>query len=163
MVSRVLDATAFYAGIPFSSQATHHVSTLVYDEIKHIKKNHDALQILINSNRLLVMQPEIKFQEMVKECARKTGDINGLSPQDISCIALSLELNAELISDDFAVSNVSNVLGVKVIPLMTQGIKVVGKWIFYCPACKKDFSNEKNCLLCGNKLKKKLVKHNTNH
>jgi len=163
LVSRVLDATAFYAGIPFSSQATHHVSTLVYDEIKHIKKNHDALQILINSNRLLVMQPEIKFQDMVEECARKTGDIHSLSSEDISCIALSLELNEELISDDFAVSNVSNVLGVKVIPLMTQGIKVVGKWIFYCPACKKDFSNEKNCLLCGNKLKKKLVKHNTNH
>ena len=93
-----------------------------------------------------------------EKCAKKTGDIHSLSEQDISCIALSLELDAELISDDFAVSNVSNALGLKTIPLMTNGIKVIGKWIFYCPACKKDFSNEKNCLLCGNKLKKKLVK-----
>ena len=86
MVSRVLDATAFYAGIPFSSQATHYVSTLVYDEIEHIKKNHDALQVLINTNRLLVRQPQVKFQEMVKECATKTGDINSLSAQDLSLI-----------------------------------------------------------------------------
>ena len=158
MVSRVLDATAFYAGIPFSSQTTHYVTTLVFDEIKHIKKNHDALQILIDSNRLLVRQPQADFQERVEKCAQKTGDIHSLSKQDISCIALSLELNTELISDDFAVLNVSNKLGINTIPLMTNGIKVVGKWIFYCPACKKDFSGEKNCLLCGNKLKKKLVK-----
>ena len=158
MVSRVLDATAFYAGIPFSSQTTHYVTTLVFDEIKHIKKNHDALQILIDSNRLLVRQPQVDFQERVEKCAQKTGDIHSLSKQDISCIALSLELNTELISDDFAVLNVSNKLGINTIPLMTNGIKVVGKWIFYCPACKKDFSDEKNCLLCGNKLKKKLVK-----
>ena len=158
MVSRVLDATAFYAGIPFSSQTTHYVTTLVFDEIKHIKKNHNALQILIDSNRLLVRQPQVDFQERVEKCAQKTGDIHSLSKQDISCIALSLELNTELISDDFAVLNVSNELGINTIPLMTNGIKVVGKWIFYCPACKKDFSDEKNCLLCGNKLKKKLVK-----
>ena len=158
MVSRVLDATAFYAGIPFSSQSTHYVTTLVFDEIKHIKKNHNALQILIDSNRLLVRQPQADFQERVEKCAQKTGDIHSLSKQDISCIALSLELNTELISDDFAVLNVSNKLGINTIPLMTNGIKVVGRWIFYCPACKKDFSDEKNCLLCGNKLKKKLVK-----
>ena len=158
MVSRVLDATAFYAGIPFSSQTTHYVTTLVFDEIKLIKKNHDALQILIDSNRLLVRQPQVDFQERVEKCAQKTGDIHSLSKQDISCIALSLELNTELISDDFAVLNVSNKLGINTISLMTNGIKVVGKWIFYCPACKKDFSDEKNCLLCGNKLKKKLVK-----
>ena len=153
-----MDATAFYAGIPFNSQTTYYVSTLVFDEIEHIKKNHDALQVLINTNRLLVREPQVKFQEMVKECATKTGDINSLSAQDISCIALSVELNAELISDDFAVSNVSNILGIKIIPLMTKGIKIVGKWIFYCPACKADFPNEKKCLMCGNKLKKKLVK-----
>ena len=136
MVSRVLDATAFYAGIPFSSQTTHYVTTLVFDEIKHIKKNHNALQILIDSNRLLVRQPQADFQERVEKCAQKTGDIHSLSKQDISCIALSLELNTELISDDFAVLNVSNKLGINTIPLMTNGIKVVGKWIFYCPACK---------------------------
>ena len=117
-----------------------------------------ALQVLLNTNRLVIRQPQTESQQRVEKCAKETGDIHSLSEQDISCIALSLELNAELISDDFAVSNVSNELGINTIPLMTNGIKVIGKWIFYCPACKKDFFNEKNCLLCGNKLKKKLVK-----
>ena len=75
MVSRVLDATAFYAGIPFTSQSTHYVTTSVYDEIKHIKKNHGALQILINTNRLLIKQPQAEFEKRVKICAKKTGDI----------------------------------------------------------------------------------------
>jgi len=158
LVSRVLDATAFYAGIPFTSQSTHYVTTSVFDEIKHIKKNHDALQVLINTNRLVIRQSQTDFEERVKACAKKTGDIYSLSEQDISCIALTLELDTELISDDFAVTNVSNKLGINTIPLMTNGIKVIGKWIFYCPACKKDFSDEKNCLLCGNKLRKKLIK-----
>jgi UPF0271 protein len=100
----------------------------------------------------------MKFQERAKIHAKKTGDIQSLSEQDISCIALSLELNAELISDDFAVSNVSKDLGINIIPVMTKGIKIVGKWIFYCPACKKDFSNEKICSFCGNILRKKLIK-----
>ncbi len=158
MVSRVLDATAFYAGIPFNSQEVNYVTQSVYDEIKHIKKNHDALDILINANRLLVVNPQTTFQASVKKCAKKTGDAKTLSEQDISCIALSLELNAELVSDDFAVSNVSKQLGISVIPIMTKGIKIIGKWIFYCPACKKDFINEVNCQFCGNKLRKKLVK-----
>ena len=101
MVSRVLDATAFYAGIPFTSQSIHYVTTLVYDEIKHIKKNHDALQVLLNTNRLVIRQPQTESQQRVEKCAKETGDIHSLSEQDISCIALSLELNAELISDDF--------------------------------------------------------------
>ena len=135
MVSKILDATAFYAGLPFRSQDTFYVTNLVYNEIQHIKKNHDAIQILIDTKRLVIQEPNHTYVEKVKEYAKKTGDLNNLSIEDISSISLSLELGEELVTDDFAASNVAKNLGIKVIPLMTKGIKTVGKWIHYCSSC----------------------------
>ena len=131
----MLDATAFYAGIPFSSQDSYYVTTMVYDEIKHIKKNHSALEILLDSKRLVIHDPDINFEEKVRYTAKETGDLKSLSNEDISSISLSLEFNTALISDDFAISNVAKQLGIEIIPLMTKGIKITGKWINYCPSC----------------------------
>jgi len=159
LVFRVLDATAFYAGIPFSSQDSYFVTTMVYDEIKHIKKNHNALKILLDSKRLIIHDPDITYEEKVRYTAKETGDLRSLSNEDISSISLSLEFNTALISDDFAVSNVAKQLGIEIIPLMTGGIKTVGKWIHYCPSCGIS-SSKLICQNCGNKLKRKLMAKN---
>ena len=159
MVFRVLDATAFYAGIPFSSQDSYYVTTMVYDEIKHIKENHSALEILLDSKRLVIHDPDITSEEKVRYTAKETGDLQSLSNEDISSISLSLEFNTALISDDFAVSNVAKQLGIEIIPLMTKGIKTVGKWIHYCPSCGIS-SSKSICQNCGNKLRKKLIAKN---
>ena len=67
MDSRVLDASAFYAGIPFSSSEPNFTTSLVYDEIQHIKKEQDAVQILIETKRLTVQDPEPDFLDKVKK------------------------------------------------------------------------------------------------
>lgn len=159
MVSRVLDASAFYAGIPFGSQIASYATPKVYDEIKHIKKNHDALGILLETKRLTMIQPEKEYTDVVIKMSKTTGDYNQLSKEDISSVALCLQLNGELITDDFAVSNVAQSLGLKVSPIMTMGIKDVGNWIHYCPGCHKNFSKSKECPICGNQLRKKLLKN----
>ena len=156
---RVLDATAFYAGTPFRSEDSYYVTALVYDEIKHIKKNHIALEILLNSKRLIIQDPDDKHVTKVMNAAKKTGDIDSLSDEDMSSIALSLKLGSDLISDDFAVSNVAKQIGVIIKPTMTKGIKAVGRWIHYCSSC--GISSKKSiCPNCGNKLRKKLVTKN---
>ena len=159
MVFRVLDATAFYAGLPFRSHDRYHITDMVYNEIQHIKKNHDAIQILIDTKRLLIQQPSHIHVKKAKNFAEKTGDLTSLSDEDISSIALSLELGAELLTDDFAVSNVAKNLGIQVIPVMTKGIKTVGMWIHYCSSCGIS-SKKLTCTNCGNKLTKKLIKEN---
>jgi len=156
---RVLDSTAFYAGIPFSSNEPSVTTSDVYNEIKHIKKDHDAVQILIETRRLKISDPEQRFVIMVNNAAKKSGDFPNLSQEDISIIALSLQHNAELITDDFAVSNVAKNLSIKVIPVMTSGIKNVIIWKYYCPGCKTDFSKVTKCPRCGNKLKRKPMKN----
>jgi len=156
---RVLDSSAFYAGIPFSSSEPSVTTSHVYNEIKHIKKDHDAVQILIETRRLKISDPEHKFIITVNNAAKKSGDFPNLSQEDVSIIALSLQLNAELITDDFAVSNVAKNLNIKVIPLMTSGIKNVVIWKYYCPGCKTNFSKVTECPRCGNRLKRKPMKN----
>ena len=158
MVFKILDASAFYAGIPFGSSDKYYTTTLVFDEIQHIKKNYDALETLIQTNRLFIIEPKLNFVEKVRKKAQESGDIQELSKEDISILSLSLELKGELITDDYAVSNLAKNFKIKVSPIMTSGIKDVGKWIYYCLGCGKKFSNISNCPQCGNSLKRKLLK-----
>jgi UPF0271 protein len=155
---RILDASAFYAGVPFRSSNDCYTTSLVYDEIKHIKKNHDALGTLLETNRLKIREPDKESTKTAIIAAQDTGDFPQLSKQDISIIALCIEMNGEIISDDFAISNVAKNLGLKISPIMTQGIKDVGRWIHYCPGCRTNHTNGKVCPACGTPLKRKLLK-----
>lgn len=158
MVSRVLDASAFYAGIPFASQEKNYSTSIVFDEIKHIKKNHDVIKILIETKRLEIYDPEQEFITKVLSKAKETGDFQDLSKGDISVIALCLQLGEELVTDDFAVSNTAKHLNIRVIPIMTRGISQVKDWVYFCSGCEKTFSDRILCPICGNKLGRKLVK-----
>jgi UPF0271 protein len=155
---RVLESSAFYAGIPFGSNEPSYTTSSVYDEIKHIKKNHDAVDILIETGRLTISNPESEFIEIVRNTANESGDLHELSVEDISIIALSLKLSAELITDDFAVSNVAKNLNIQVFPVMTDGIKNIVSWTYYCPGCNNNFSESIKCPKCGNTLKRKNLK-----
>ncbi len=156
---RILDASAFYAGVPFRSSNDCYTTSLVYEEIKHIKKSHDVLGTLLETNRLKIREPEKESTATATRAARDTGDLPQLSKQDISIIALCIEMNGEIISDDFAISNVIKNLGLKISPIMTQGIKTVGKWIHYCPGCRTEHSGAKECPMCATPLKRKLLKN----
>jgi len=155
---RILDASAFYAGVPFGSANDCYTTSLVYDEIKHIKKNHDVLGTLLETNRLKIREPDKESTMTAVKAARNTGDYQQLSKQDVSIIALCIELNGEIISDDFAISNVARSLGLKISPIMTEGIADVGKWIYYCPGCRTNHTSGSECPMCGTLLKRKLLK-----
>ena len=97
--------------------------------------------------------------------AAKTGDANALSKTDESLLALALDLSKDgdkvnLVSDDFAVRNVAEVLG---IPLSGTSIKGEWKqitWKLFCKGCGKEYTNPKitNCVVCGTTLSKKAVR-----
>ena len=89
---RILDACAFYAGVPFGSADDCYTTSLVYDEIKHIKKNQDALGTLLETNRLKIREPDKESTMAAVKAARDTGDYQQLSKQDVSIIALCIEL-----------------------------------------------------------------------
>lgn len=158
MVSRVLDSTSFYAGIPFASQEKSFTTSLVYEEIKHIKKRYNAVNILVELGRLQIIDPQKRFVDKAVEKASQTGDLADLSDEDLSIIGLSLEIGGDLVTDDFAVSNVAKQLGIKVIPIMTKGISKILQQSSYCIVCRQEYEGVVRCPLCGTLLKKKSVK-----
>ncbi len=158
---RILDASAFYAGIPFGSSSECYTTSLVFEEIKHIKKNHGVLETLLETNRLKIRDPDKESTEIAIKASKNTGDYQQLSKQDVSIIALCIELNGQIITDDFAISNVAKNSGLNVSPVMTSGIKDVGKWVHYCPGCRSNHKSGKECPSCGTPLKRKLLKRET--
>ena len=156
---RILDASAFYAGVPFGSDHNCYTTSLVYEEIRHIKKDQDVLGTLLETNRLKIMDPDKKSTDYAISSAKETGDYQQLSKQDISVIALCIMLNGQIITDDYAITNVAKNKGLKTSPIMTRGIQDVGKWVHYCPGCRINHTSGKECPMCGTSLKRKLLKN----
>jgi rRNA maturation endonuclease Nob1 len=75
----VLDAGAFYAGIPFLSSSSMYFTTqAVLDEIKHIKRSYAAIEALIDSGNLQFFEPGQEETKEVIATAKKTGDTEHL-------------------------------------------------------------------------------------
>lgn len=154
MATEVLDASAFYAGTPFLSGKECYTTSLVLEEIRHVKTA--ALDGLMDAGNLQVVDPEPKHTQAVKKVAEKTGDLRQLSQADISILALALQMKGTLVTDDYALANVAATMGVKVSSSSGKGIKETRKWISYCSACGKAFGpKETECPLCGNRLKRR--------
>ena len=158
--SVILDASAFYAGIPFLGSAKCYTTSSVLDEIKHIKKAFSATEALIDAGNLQIKEPDVKFIDAAKKLAQKSGDLVKMSKPDLSVIALALELkdyNPLIVTDDYAIANVAELSSIKVSYVMSKGITKVGNWIRYCSACGILYGkNEKICNVCGNRLRSRL-------
>jgi len=70
---RILDASAFYAGVPFRSSEDCYTTSLVYDEIQHIKKNQDVIGTLIETNRLKIREPDEQSTQAAIQQQKKQG------------------------------------------------------------------------------------------
>jgi UPF0271 protein len=131
-------------------------TSAVFEEVKHIKKSHAALDALVDAGNLAILDPDKKSVDKIIAVAKKTGDIGKLSDADISILALALEHDATLMSDDYAVANVAASLQVKVASSSGKGIRETRKYIAYCSTCGKAFSpTQKECPNCGSQLKRR--------
>jgi len=117
---------------------------------------------LIHS-RVQVTEPSKESLQKVKQVSAKTGDLKSLSEADASILAVSLDLasaggDVTLVTDDFAVRNVAEVLGVGLSETNVRGgeWKQI-TWITYCKGCGKKYSDPKAtiCDVCGTKLSRK--------
>ncbi len=152
----MLDATAFYASTPFLSSGKYYTTNAVFNEIKHIKKSISAVEALVDSGKLAILDPDKSQLQAVSEAAKKTGDYQKLSAEDLTVIALSRQMGIALITDDMAAANVAASIGISVESVSKQ-LKHVRKWVSYCSACGVGYGpNAKECDRCGNKLKRRF-------
>ncbi|MDV3244780.1 MAG: NOB1 family endonuclease [Nitrososphaerales archaeon] len=156
----VLDSTAFYAGIPYQGSGRYYTTYLVLEEVKH----HNVGSSLIHT-RVQVTEPSPESISQVRATASKTGDAGALSQTDVSLLALALDLskrdrNARLVSDDFAVRNVAEILSIPLSETSMKGGEWKNiTWKLFCKGCGKQYTNPKltECPVCGTKLVRKPV------
>ena len=117
----------------------------------------------VETGRLRIYNPSFTSMERVKEAAHGSGDLSILSEADISVVALALEMKERgsivtVISDDYAVENLSTILGIKRVSVMTGGITKVVEWLIFCQGCGKVFRDQgiQICDVCGSNLKRKF-------
>ncbi len=152
----VLDANAFYQGLTYLAFAKCYTTSLVFQEVQHLKRSYSLMEILVETGNLRIVDPEEKYANAVYYVTLKSGDSSKLSNADISALALAYQLNKTLISDDFAVENTAKLLGISIIHL-GKGIKDTRKWSLFCRTCGKGYGpNMTECQVCGNKLKRRF-------
>ena len=92
--------------------------------------------------------------DAVKAAAKKSGDIGRLSDVDVTVIALALDLEGIILTDDYSIQNVAKIMGIEYRPVGMKGIKKVEKWNYQCTGCKKWFKeNSPECPICGHSLR----------
>lgn len=156
----VLDSTAFFAGIPFQGQGKYFTTYQVLDEVR----GRGVGAQLIHS-RVQVTEPSKESVQRVKEASNRTGDEKSLSEADMSILAVTLDLAKSrmgeqviLVTDDFAVRNVAEVIGISLSETSLRGgewKKIT--WVTYCKGCGKEYLDPKRsvCEVCGTKLSRK--------
>lgn len=155
----VLDSTAFYAGIPFQGEGKYYTTYQVLDEVR----GRGIGAQLIHS-RVQVTEPSKESVQKVKAASNKTGDQKSLSEADTSILAVTLDLvkskrddEVVLVTDDFAVRNVAEVIGINLSETSIRGEWKKITWITYCKGCGKEYLDPKRsvCEVCGTKLSRK--------
>jgi len=104
---------------------------------------------------LRVAAPRVEFLKRVDDAAVRSGDAGVVSVTDRELLALALELDAELFTDDFAIQNVAAGVGVRVTPMMQRRAKKI-RWKYRCTGCGRYSDHDGECPVCGAEIKRKL-------
>ena len=92
----------------------------------------------------------------VRRAAGDTGDDGVLSRTDRRLLAAALELDAVLVTDDYAVQNVAETLDVETEVIARDGIEERRDWRFQCRGCGREFDDDEGrCPICGSELTRK--------
>ena len=148
---QVLDASAFiHDYTPEERMAT---IPLVREELEdEAGYRFDALE----GSGMRVHIPDPGTVERVERAARETGDAETLSRTDVRLLATSFELDATLVTDDYAMQNVAEKLDVAVDVIAQEGIDERRDWRFQCQGCGRTFDEHRDrCSICGSDLERK--------
>ncbi len=124
-------------------------------QMEELRKLSEPRFLLVQSNPPEFMNPDEKSLLAAREAASRTGDLNGLSPVDIEVLALALDNQATLHTDDYRLQNIARNEGLEVKPVNTKGIGKVWRWQLRCTGCRattdvdSKSENISDCEICG--------------
>ncbi len=165
----VLDTSALIMGFdPLGVELETYSVPEVTQELRDQTGPSYRLVISTSYGRLKIQAPSVLSLKEVSERAKLLGDKVALSEADMSVLALALDLQKDdrkpvIVSDDYAIQNVADGMGISYQPLATMGIRQRFNWTYYCPACFRRYpeSDIQVCRVCGTRLKRKPLRKKT--
>lgn len=147
----VLDASFFFSEATLEGEIFTPPS--VMEEIADVR-SRCRLEALLATG-LSVVSPSEESVRRVAAAAGETGDFNRLSPADTDLLALSLDIGAIIVTDDYAIQNVAQRLGLRVEGILQRKARP-RRWKFRCPGCNRRYSAAGTCPVCGSLLSRSL-------
>jgi UPF0271 protein len=149
---------------PIQSQVEQYTVFSVLDEIKDRNARY-RIDVALDMGNLKIAEPTPKSRENIISVSSRLGDINSVSGTDIDVLALALDISVSgrsclIVTDDYAIQNVSNQLGIRFKTLTTKGIRYQFQWRLNCPACGRTYPQEfkgQICPVCGTLLKRRVI------
>ena len=147
----VLDSSAFIHDFHTTDRTA--TIPLVREELEDESAyRYDAME----GSGMHIHIPNDDTTETVRRAARESGDLDVLSETDVRLVAAAFELDATLVTDDYAMQNVSEKLNVAVEVIARDGIAEQRDWRYQCRGCGREFDEQKDrCPICGSELSRK--------
>ena len=150
-MNAVLDSSFFFSDCPITGEL--YTTPSVCDELIDIRSK--GRFEMFSAEGLHIISPSAKSRERVLTAAKKTRDISIISATDCDILALALDLEAVIFTDDFSIQNVAGVLCVQTAPIIQRKAKRI-HWKYRCSGCGRYFDHDGECLICGSVIKRKL-------
>lgn len=150
--SLVLDTSAVLSGKRPNPEADLFAPEAVIEEFEREDRDRRALDYMRDAG-MRVRTPSKGARDRVAEAAAETGDDQRLSAPDRDVLALALDVDGAVATDDYSIQNVAEVLGLGYRTVSQEGIDEVWTWVERCTACGRTVEEEVDvCPICGSEL-----------
>lgn len=148
----VLDTSALLSGKQLPRDVPLTAPDAILDEVTPGGRDHRNLTYLRESG-LTIQRPTDEAMDRVEEAARETGDLPRLSHADRAVLALALELEGTVLTDDYSLQNVASELDVPFRGINQEGIQRQVRWKHRCRACYREAeAGVEECPVCGSEV-----------
>ena len=148
----VLDTSAILSGKP-APEGVLYAPPAVVAEFQEGGRSRRQLDYMLEAG-LRVIAPKPASVGAAEEAAGRTGDLAKLSEADLEVLALAQDLQACVVTDDYAIQNVAASLKIPFEAVNQAGIQEVIHWEYKCRGCGKQYQAlAKECVVCGSEVR----------
>ncbi|NYT17945.1 MAG: nucleotide-binding protein [Methanomicrobiales archaeon] len=150
----VLDSPAFFSSLELSGEL--YTTPRVVAELRDLRSKV-RFDLLCESG-LQVQEPGREARARVNEAATRSGEREALSETDLEVLALALEIQASIVTDDYALQNAAYRMGIPFIPLHQIHQRGARRfiWQYRCTGCGRSYTAPGECPVCGAPIKRRL-------
>lgn len=152
LATLVLDTSAVLSGKRLDTDAQLYAPEAVLSEFEREDRDRRALDYLRDAG-LRIRDPSEQARDDVLDVAHETGDDARLSAADRDVLALALDVDGAVATDDYSIQNVAEVLEIRYRTVTQEGIDEVWEWVEQCTACGRTVEADVDaCPVCGSEL-----------